>query len=99
MLMYTSGTTGKPKGALLSHGNLIHAGRVVSTAHAFTTRDRVLSSLPLYHVNGQCIATIAPLVSGGSVVMPHRFSVSQWWPWSSAIGPRGSTSCRPSSLT
>jgi len=80
MLMYTSGTTGKPKGALLSHGNLIHAGRVVSTAHAFTTRDRVLSSLPLYHVNGQCIATIAPLVSGGSVVMPHRFSVSQWWP-------------------
>jgi len=80
MLMYTSGTTGKPKGALLSHGNLIHAGRVVSEAHELTADDRVLSSLPLYHVNGQCIATIAPLVSGGSVVMPHRFSVSQWWP-------------------
>ena len=43
--------------------------------------DRVLSSLPLYHINGQCIATmLAPLVSGGSIVMPHRFSVSQWWP-------------------
>ena len=80
MLMYTSGTTGKPKGALLSHANLIHAGRVVSAAHEFTARDRVLSSLPLYHVNGQCIATISPLVSGGSVVMPHRFSASQWWP-------------------
>ena len=80
MLMYTSGTTGKPKGALLSHGNLIHAGRVVSAAHELSPRDRVLSSLPLYHVNGQCIATVAPLVSGGSVVMPHRFSVSQWWP-------------------
>ena len=39
----------------------------------------MLSSLPLYHVNGQCIATISPLVSGGSIVMPHRFSVSQWW--------------------
>jgi long-chain acyl-CoA synthetase len=52
----------------------------VSAEHELTTRDRVLSSLPLYHVNGQCIATIAPLVSGGSVVMPHRFSVSQWWP-------------------
>jgi long-chain acyl-CoA synthetase len=39
-----------------------------------------LSSLPLYHVNGQCIATITPLVSGGSIVMPHRFSASQWWP-------------------
>ena len=79
MLMYTSGTTGAPKGALLSHGNLIHAGRSVVQAHALSPQDRVLSSLPLYHVNGQCIATISPLVSGGSVVIPHRFSVSQWW--------------------
>src|SRR5262249_3631203 len=81
MLMYTSGTTGRPKGALLSHANLVHAGRAVGAAHALTPADRVLSSLPLYHVNGQCIATISPLVSGGSVVMPHRFSASQWWGW------------------
>ncbi len=80
LLMYTSGTTGTPKGALLSHRNLIHAGRAVAAAHALTPADRVLSSLPLYHVNGQCIATISPLVSGGSVVIPHRFSVTQWWP-------------------
>jgi len=79
MLMYTSGTTGTPKGALLSHGNVVHAGRSVVAAHELTPADRVLSSLPLYHVNGQCIATISPLVSGGSIVMPHRFSVSQWW--------------------
>jgi long-chain acyl-CoA synthetase len=44
-----------------------------------TSADRVLSSLPLYHINGQCIATVSPVVSGGSIVMPHRFSVSQWW--------------------
>ena len=81
LLMYTSGTTGRPKGALLSHANLVHAGRAVGAAHALTPDDRVLSSLPLYHVNGQCIATISPLVSGGSVVMPHRFSASQWWGW------------------
>jgi acyl-CoA synthetase (AMP-forming)/AMP-acid ligase II len=79
MLMYTSGTTGTPKGVLLSHGNLIHAGRAVAAAHALGPSDRVLSSLPLYHVNGQCIGTITPLVSGGSIVMPRRFSVSQWW--------------------
>jgi len=79
MLMYTSGTTGTPKGALLTHGNLVHAGGSVAAAHALTSADRVLSSLPLYHVNGQCIATVSPLVSGGSIVMPHRFSVSQWW--------------------
>jgi sulfoacetate-CoA ligase len=80
MLMYTSGTTGAPKGVLLSHANMIHAGRAVALAQNLTPDDRVLSSLPLYHINGQCIGTVAPLVSGGSIVMPHRFSVSQWWP-------------------
>ncbi|OLC69844.1 MAG: hypothetical protein AUH79_00710 [Betaproteobacteria bacterium 13_1_40CM_4_64_4] len=80
MLMYTSGTTGEPKGVLLSHWNLIYAGRVVAAAQALRAEDRVLSSLPLYHINGQCIATVAPVVAGGSIVMPHRFSASQWWP-------------------
>lgn len=79
MLMYTSGTTGLPKGVLLSHANMIHAGDAVARAHALAHDDRVLSSLPLYHINGQCIGTVSPLVSGGSIVMPHRFSVSQWW--------------------
>jgi len=79
MLMYTSGTTGVPKGVLLTPANMRHAGRSVAAAHALTERDRVLSSLPLYHINGQCIATVSPLVSGGSIVMPHRFSASQWW--------------------
>ena len=79
MLMYTSGTTGVPKGVLLSHWNMIYAGRAVSESLALAAGDRVLSSLPLYHINGQCIATVGPLVSGGSVVMPHRFSASQWW--------------------
>lgn len=79
LLMYTSGTTGLPKGALLSHRNLVHAAEAVVSAHALTAADRVLSSLPLYHVNGQCIATVSPVFSGGSIVLPHRFSVSQWW--------------------
>ena len=67
MLMYTSGTTGTPKGVLLTHANMLAAGRAVADAHALTPRDRVLSSLPLYHINGQCIATVTPLVSGGSI--------------------------------
>ncbi|MEP6678681.1 MAG: AMP-binding protein [Betaproteobacteria bacterium] len=79
LLMYTSGTTGLPKGVLLTHANLIHAGNAVARGHALGPQDRVLSSLPLYHINGQCIGTVSPLVSGGSVVMPRRFSASQWW--------------------
>jgi sulfoacetate-CoA ligase len=79
LLMYTSGTTGTPKGALLSHANLIAAASTVAAWHGLTTRDRCLSSLPLYHINGQVIATVTPFISGGSLIAPHRFSVSTWW--------------------
>jgi len=79
MLMYTSGTTGLPKGVLLSHAAMLHAGRAVARHHGLGPADRVLSSLPLYHINGQCISTTGTLCSGGSIVMPRRFSVSQWW--------------------
>ncbi|MBN9426160.1 MAG: AMP-binding protein [Burkholderiales bacterium] len=79
LLMYTSGTTGRPKGALLSHANLLHAAGNVARWHSLTPADRVLSALPLYHINGQVIATLTPFVSGGSIVAPRRFSVSTWW--------------------
>lgn len=79
LLMYTSGTTGKPKGCLLTQKNVVSGALFVQQAHALTPADRVLSSLPLYHINGQIVATLGPMVQGGSVVAPHRFSVSQFW--------------------
>ena len=79
LLMYTSGTTGTPKGVLLTHANLLHAARSMAAWHSLTQADVVLSSLPIYHINGQVISTITPFVSGGSVVAPHAFSVSSWW--------------------
>ena len=79
LLMYTSGTTGTPKGVLLTHANLLHAARSMAAWHSLTQADIVLSSLPIYHINGQVISTITPFVSGGSVVAPHAFSVSSWW--------------------
>ncbi len=79
LLMYTSGTTGLPKGALLSHRNLLAAASCVASWHGLTPDDRCLSSLPLYHINGQVIATVTPFVSGGSIIAPQRFSVSTWW--------------------
>ncbi len=79
LLMYTSGTTGTPKGVLLTHANLLHAARSMAEWHSLTQSDVVLSSLPIYHINGQVISTITPFVSGGSVVAPHAFSVSSWW--------------------
>jgi len=79
LLMYTSGTTGTPKGVLLTHENLLHAARSMASWHSLSEVDTVLSSLPIYHINGQVISTITPFVSGGSVVAPHTFSVSSWW--------------------
>jgi acyl-CoA synthetase (AMP-forming)/AMP-acid ligase II len=86
LLMYTSGTTGTPKGALLTHANLIAGARSVAGWHGLAPEDRCLSSLPLYHINGQVIATVTPFVSGGSVIAPHRFSVSGWWEQAERFG-------------
>lgn len=79
LLLYTSGTMGRPKGVILTHKNLMAGGRFTTMAHALTGKDRALCSLPLYHINGEVVTTIAPLISGGSVVMPHKFSRSNFW--------------------
>jgi acyl-CoA synthetase (AMP-forming)/AMP-acid ligase II len=79
LLMYTSGTTGKPKGCVLSNRSVCAGGEFTSSAHELTAKDRVLCAMPLYHINGQIVTTVAPLVHGGSVVMPQRFSVSNYW--------------------
>lgn len=79
LLMYTSGTTGKPKGVLLSHRNVIAGGMNTVEAHALSSEDRALCVLPLYHINAQIVTLVAPLICGSSVVMPHRFSTSSFW--------------------
>ncbi|MEL0099409.1 MAG: class I adenylate-forming enzyme family protein, partial [Opitutae bacterium] len=55
LLMYTSGTTGVPKGVLLSHGNLIAAGNNVCVAHKLDAEDIGMCVLPIYHINGLCV--------------------------------------------
>jgi long-chain acyl-CoA synthetase len=79
LLMYTSGTTGRPKGVLLSQRNVVSGARFVSTAHGLGVSDRVLAVLPLYHINAQIVTVLAPLYHGGSLVMPRRFSTQAFW--------------------
>ncbi len=79
LMMYTSGTTGKPKGVVLSQRAVVSGGEFVSDAHQLGPDDRVMAVLPLYHINAQVVTAISPLIHGGSLVLPHRFSSNNFW--------------------
>jgi long-chain acyl-CoA synthetase len=79
IIIYTSGTTGKPKGCLLTHGNLISNARQIKSWLGFTERDRLLTIMPLFHMNAVSVTTLTPLYAGASTVVSPRFSASRFW--------------------
>lgn len=79
ILMYTSGTTGKPKGVLLSHKNVIAGGRNTMAAHGLKSDDIAMCVLPLYHINAQMVSVMGALISGGKLVIARKFSASRFW--------------------
>lgn len=78
LLVYTSGTTGLPKGALHTQAGLMANARASAWAHDFGPRDKMLSTLPLFHVGGLCIQTLPALLAGVEVVLHPRFEPSAW---------------------
>src|SRR5262245_4942502 len=79
IIIYTSGTTGKPKGCLLTHGNLIANARQISQWLSFDENDRLLTLMPLFHMNAVSVTTMAALYAGGSTVVSPKFSASRFW--------------------
>lgn len=69
MIIYSSGTTGWPKGVVHTHGNLASSLRALGTCWRFTPEDIVLNVLPLFHVHGLCFATQLTLMVGGCVIL------------------------------
>ena len=79
IIIYTSGTTGKPKGCLLTHGNLLANARQIVEWLGFTEDDRLLTVMPLFHMNAVSVTTASALYAGGSTVTCERFSASRFW--------------------
>lgn len=76
-ILYTSGTTGRSKGAMLSHGNLASNALALRDFWRFTAEDRLLHALPIFHTHGLFVATNVTLAAGGSLIFLPRFDAGE----------------------
>ncbi|WP_413363523.1 fatty acid--CoA ligase family protein [Lysinibacillus sp. 3P01SB] len=74
VILYTSGTTGHPKGAMLTHGNLYSNARDVGNYLQIAGEDRVITTLPVFHVFALTVVVNAPLMKGATLLLAPRFS-------------------------
>jgi long-chain acyl-CoA synthetase len=74
VILYTSGTTGKPKGAMLTHKNIYSNAKDTADYLNINENDRVLATLPMFHVFCLTVALNAPLMNGGTVIIVPKFS-------------------------
>jgi crotonobetaine/carnitine-CoA ligase len=77
-IQYTSGTTSRPKGVLLTHANYVYGGEAMAKAMRVGPTDRHLVVLPLFHAGAQVHALLPMLLAGGSVALIERFSASRF---------------------
>jgi fatty-acyl-CoA synthase len=94
LLVYTSGTTGRPKGAVHTQAHLLANMQAAARVQAMTSQDRVLTVLPLFHVGGMCIQTLPALWAGACVALMPRFepaamlqALSEWQPTLTLVVP------------
>ena len=79
-ILYTSGTTGSPKGCMLSHRYFMTVGSAYRERWGLTANDRIFTALPLFHAGGQLICLMTALMSGMSVAFEESFSASRYIP-------------------
>ncbi len=76
-ILYTSGTTGRSKGAMLTHGNLLSNAETLAAHWRFTADDVLLHALPIYHTHGLFVATNVTLAAGASMLFLPRFDADE----------------------
>jgi fatty-acyl-CoA synthase len=79
LLVYTSGTTGQPKGAMHTSAGMQANALAAIAAQGLTPATRTLAALPLFHVGGLCIQTLPTLAAGGKVLLHPRFEPGAWF--------------------
>ncbi|HLY28347.1 MAG TPA: class I adenylate-forming enzyme family protein [Aggregatilineales bacterium] len=79
LLVYTSGTTGAPKGVVLIQYNMLVDARAIADWQGLTGNQRLMNVLPIHHVNGIIVTLITPLYIGGSVVVNRQYQSSTFW--------------------
>jgi long-chain acyl-CoA synthetase len=80
LIVFTSGTTGAPKGVMLSQRNLLEDARSIAEWHNIDEDTRMMCVLPIHHVNGTVVTLITPFYAGGSTVLNQRFRTSRYFP-------------------
>src|SRR6266480_540845 len=77
----TSGTTGEPKGVVLSERQIAWTADSIRASHRLSTRDRGLTVLPFFHVNAPVVSLYSSLLAGSTVIIARRFSRRHFWSW------------------
>jgi carnitine-CoA ligase len=78
-IVYTSGTTSRPKGAVISHRSSAIQGVAIAMLFGMSDRDRTCVVLPLFHVNAQYVGVMPTLTVGGTIVLLEAFSARRFW--------------------
>ena len=79
LIVYTSGTTGHPKGVVLTQYNLLVDAGQIAAWHEVGPGDRMMCVLPIHHVNGTVVTLLTPLVAGGTAVLNHKFQTDTFF--------------------
>ena len=77
-ILYTSGTTSKPKGVVITHHNYLHTGEKMSGVLQLTSSDRTFIVLPMFHGNGQYYMAMPALYAGASIAITEQFSATNY---------------------
>src|SRR5699024_7601219 len=80
LIVYTSGTTGSPRGVVLSQRNLLEGARSIAGCYNIDSETRMMCVLPIHHVNGTVVTLVTPFYSGGPAVLNRRFQIERFFP-------------------